>query len=137
MIFRLRTAAWVAYAVSFFLPAVHVKPGGLFGDINVGWKAFMLALTWAVKPDRLDWFWALCIAGVLANVVVLMTPWLFRRTTFPFWIPAILTAAFVLNLAWIVVMSDTVLLVGYWLWIGSIGALAVAAILNHRRARPS
>ena len=150
MPFRYRTLtliAWATFVASWFLPTVHVKPGGLFGDINAGWKAFMLALSMALKPDRFDWFWGLCIAGVLGNVPVLLTPWLFRRSgqssesvppgAVPSWLVAALAAALVANLAWILVMSDTVLLVGYWLWIGSIGALAVVAFLNHRRTQPS
>jgi hypothetical protein len=139
---RLRTTvtltAWAAFVLSWFLPTVHVKPGGLFGDIDAGWKAFMLAFSMALKPDRFDWFWGLCIAGVLGNVLVILTPWLFRRwPAAPFWLIASLAAAFALNLCWIAVMSDTVLLTGYWLWIGSIGALASAAALHHRRATAS
>lgn len=138
--------AWAAFAISWFLPAVHVKPGGLIGDIDAGWKAFLLALSMALKPDRLEWFWGLCIAGVLANLPVVLTLWHFRRDpamkprdpewrarAIPSWLAIALAAAFLINLSWIVVMSDTVLLVGYWLWIGSIGILAVIAILHHRR----
>jgi hypothetical protein len=113
---------------------MHVKPGGLLGDLDAGWKAFLLALSMALKPDRFDWFWGLCIAGALGNVPVLLTPWLFRRrAAVPLWLAASLAASFILNLAWILVMSDTVLLAGYWLWIGSIGTLAV---VSFTRARP-
>jgi hypothetical protein len=131
--------AGAAFAASWFLPTVHVQPGSLFGDIDAGWKAFMLALSMVLKPDRLDWFWALSVAGVLANVpVVLAMPWLFRTgRAIPRGLAGSLVAAFLVNLCWIVVMSDTTLLVGYWLWIGSIGALAAVATFGHRRPRTS
>jgi hypothetical protein len=125
--------AWVAFVASFLLPTVHVKPGGLFGDIDAGWKAFTLALSMALKPDRFDWFWGLCIAGVLANVAVLVAAvWALRRRPAPVWLRAALTASFVLNLAWIPLMSDSVLIAGYWLWIGSLGMFAVVGLVQRR-----
>jgi hypothetical protein len=125
--------AWAAFVASFFLPTVHVKPGGLFGDIDAGWKAFMLALSMALKPDRFDWFWGLCIAGVLANVtVVAAAAWVMRRKPVPVWVLVALAASFLVNLAWIPTMSDSVLLAGYWLWIGSIGMLAAVGLVKPR-----
>jgi len=125
--------AWAAFVASFFLPTVHVKPGGLFGDIDAGWKAFMLALSMALKPDRFDWFWGLCIAGVLANVtVVAAAAWAMRRKPVPVWVLVALAASFAANLAWIPMMSDSVLLAGYWLWIGSIGMLAAVGLVKPR-----
>jgi hypothetical protein len=121
--------AWAAYVLSWFLPVVRFKPGGLFTDIDAGWKAFLLALSLVVKPDRLDVFWGLCVVGVLGNVPVLASPWMLRDPV-PRRFITYLAAAFVLNLAWIVVMRDSVLLAGYWLWVGSMGALAVAAMVK-------
>jgi hypothetical protein len=125
--------AWAAFVASFFLPTVHVKPGGLFGDIDAGWKAFMLALSMALKPDRFDWFWGLCIAGVLANVtVVAASAWVLRRKPVPVRLLVALAALLLVNLAWIPMMSDSVLLAGYWLWIGSIGVFAAVGLVKPR-----
>lgn len=101
----------------------------------LGWQTFAAAATMAVRPDRLDGFWALCVAGFLANGTVLLTPWLFRRRSgVPRWFVYALAAAFVLNLIWIPVMSGSVMLPGYWMWLGALGALALVGISLRSRA---
>lgn len=56
------------------------------------------------------------------------------RRPAPVWLLVTLAASFVMNLAWIPAMSDSVLLAGYWLWIGSIGTIAVAGLEKLRSA---
>lgn len=129
-------AASVAYLASWFLPVVAFTPGTLVEGINAGWKAFFMALSMALKPDRLDGFWGLCTAGVLANVVVIAVPWVLRRRPAPAWLPMALAASFVINLAWIP-MTSARLLPGYWLWIGSIGMLAATVALIRRTQHAS
>lgn len=124
--------AWAAYAVAWLVPAVRLMPHD--PRPMAGWQAFAAALTMAVRPDRLDWFWGLSVAGVLGNVAVLMTPFLFRRTDgVPKWFVITLVAAFAVNLMWIPAMSGAGFLPGFWLWIGAMGALAVAAVVARRR----
>jgi len=118
-------AAWIAFVASWFLPAMHAP-------IAAGWKAFLVTLLMTFKPDIPILLRGLCIAGVLSNVAVALTPWMFRKPAMPPWFVISLIAAFVVNLAWIPLVYEAELNVGYWLWIGSIGALAVVAALNRR-----
>lgn len=170
--------AWAAYALSMFLPVLHEM-------VDAGWKAFLLAIVLPFKPDQPFWTRGLCIAGVLANVAVVLTPWKFRGPAIhpstpnggvppdaihqdtqhgsiphgaqtpreaqtlpkaqtppgtqipPRWLVIFLAASFIVNIGWFPLMSDAELDVGYYVWIGSIGTLAVVAFLNHRRTEPS
>ncbi len=122
-------AAWAAYAMSWLLPTVRIGAKDVGLGVSAGWKAFQMSLEYVVKPDRLDWVWALCIAGVLANVPVLLSPLMLRRPA-PRWLIASLLVAFVVNLAWIPFMNRSALVEGYWLWIGAIAVLAAVAIYS-------
>jgi len=77
--------AWTAYALSWLLPVLKPKHSGVISDLDHGWKAFMVVLTLAIKPENLDWFWGLCIASVLSNLLVLDSPLIFRRHSVPRW----------------------------------------------------
>jgi hypothetical protein len=125
--------AWTAYAVSWFLPVLKLKHSGLLSDLDHGWKAFMVVLTLAIKPETLDWFWGLCIASVLSNLLVLVSPLIFRHNSVPRWYISLMIGGFAVNLIWLLLTSDSTLLAGYWLWVGSMGVLTVAAVANRRR----
>ena len=123
--------AWAAYAVAWLVPAVRLMPHD--PKPMAGWQAFAAALTMATRPDRIDWFWAICVAGVLANIGVLMTVWQFHRTSGVLrWFAYAMAAAFAVNLLWIPFLAGSILMPGYWLWIGAIGALAVTAMVLNR-----
>jgi len=130
----LTIAAWIAYAMSWFLP---VMPKSDLFSISAGWKAFLLVGSVVLKPDQIDPFWGLCIAGVLANAPVLISPFVLINRRPPVRFVVTIALAFVLNLVWIGFVTDTKLLVGYWLWVGSMGLLTVAAILRIREGRAS
>ena len=125
--------AWAAYAVSWLLPVLKPKHSGLISDLDHGWKAFMVVLSLAIKPETLDWFWGLCIASVLSNLLVLVSPLMFRRHSVPRWYITLMICGFIVNLVWLLLTNDSTLLAGYWLWVGSMGVLAVAAVANRRR----
>jgi len=125
------SAAFAAFAISWFLPVMHA--GQLLGEIARGWKAFLLALSYAIKPDRLGWFWALCIAGVLGNVAVLLTPWMLRKPMVPIWYLLLLMVS-LSNLAWLYA-AEMDLEIGYWLWFGSMLTLGLIVLRRHRAAR--
>jgi hypothetical protein len=68
---------------------------------------------------------------MLSNVFVLISPWmLLRNARVPRWFAIGIAASVVVNLAWVAAVKVTDLRVGYWLWVGSMGALAVIAILR-------
>ena len=126
---------WIAFAASWFVPALRANPDSPNSTFE-GWRAFVLALAGAVDPDEVSWLFALCVVGVLSNVLVALTPWLFRRDPMPRWFAFALKAAFFANFGWIPAMRKAGLLPGYWLWLVSIGALALIAIVK-RRSAPS
>ena len=125
--------AWAAYAVSWLLPVLKLKHSGLLSDLDHGWKAFMVVLQLVIKPESFDWFWGLCIVSVLSNLLVLISPLMFQRTSVPRWYITLLICGFLVNLAWLLLTSDSTLLPGYWLWVGSMGVLAVVAVANRWR----
>jgi len=127
--------AWAAYAVSWLVPAVRLMPHD--PKPMAGWQAFAAALTMATRPDRIDWFWAICVAGVLANIGVLMTVWQFHRAPGVLrWFAYAMAAAFAVNLLWVPFLAGSILMPGYWLWIGAIGALAATAVALSRKRFP-
>jgi hypothetical protein len=125
-------AAGAAYVASWFLPVVHVPPGGIYDDVDAGWKAFALTVLGVFSPNKLGWISLFFLASVLTNLPVLMAPWMLRRTPVPLWFVIALLVSFLLNLAWIPLLERVTPLAGYWLWIGSMSLLAAVAI--YRRA---
>ena len=121
--------AWATYAISWFLPIVAAKPGRIT-DVGTGWEAFVLAIAVVQDLKNIDWLWCLCSVGVLVNVLVVMSPLMFRRAHVPIWFVVCLFAAFVLNLGWVPLMTGGTLLPGYWLWLGSMGLLAAMALVK-------
>jgi hypothetical protein len=128
--------AWTAYAVSWLLPVLKLKGSELLRDLDHGWKAFMIVLSLAIKPESFDWFWALCINSVLSNLTVLISPWMLRRASVPRWFVGTLIFDSVMNLTWTSLTSDSTLLAGYWLWVGSMAVLSVVAVANRKRVAP-
>jgi hypothetical protein len=131
--------AWVAYALSWFLRAAHAEEFGT-PYTYAGWKAFTTTVSVILRPQDADWSYAVGAAGVLGNVAVLLSPLMLSRTP-PRWLVASLLAAFILNLGWILVVRNVASLdAGYWLWVGSMGLMALAAIharLRAARATPT
>ena len=125
-------AAGAAYIASWFLPVVHVPQGGMFDDIDTGWKAFAVVVLGVISPNKLGWISLFFLASALSNVPVLMAHWMLRRTPVPLWFVVALLVGFLLNLAWIPLLEPVTPLAGYWLWIGSMSLLAAIAI--YRRA---
>ncbi len=128
MFWAAASVAWAAYALSWFLPVLHIPEGGLFSDIDAGWKAFATTLLGVFRPDRLEWISLFFLGSALSNVPVLMSPWMLRRMPTARWFISALAAGFLLNLAWIPLLERIRLLVGYWLWVGSMFVLPVVAI---------
>jgi len=126
--------AWAAYALSWFLPVLHIPEGGLFSDIDAGWKAFATTVLGIFSPNKLGWISLFFLGSVLSNVPVLMSPWMLRRVPPARWFIIALAAGFLLNLAWIPLLERIRLLVGYWLWVGSMFVLAVVAIAGRAGA---
>jgi len=124
-------AAWAAFTIAWFLPTVYAKAE--FSLRLSGWKAFLAAGTvaWDDGKTEFEWLRVLSLVGMLSNVLVLISPWmLLRYARVPRWFAIGIAAAFAVNLAWLAAIKATDLRVGYWLWIGSMGALAVIAILR-------
>jgi hypothetical protein len=128
--------AWAAFTVAWFLPALH-SGKEMFALRLPGWKAFLAAGTvaWDGGRTNFEWLRILSLAGVLSNVLVLISPWMLRRARTPRWFAAGIAAAFAVNLGWVAVGKITELRPGYWLWVGSMGVLAVIAVLGSRRRR--
>lgn len=121
---------WIVYVASWFLPAFRA-PDSASPSLE-GWKLFVLAGAAVIDPEEVNWFLGLCIVGVLSNFLVALTPWLLRRDPTPLWLPLALKVSFFVNFGWIPAMHKADLLLGYWLWLGSIGALALIAVLRRR-----
>jgi hypothetical protein len=126
--------AWAAYAASWFLPTLKFEHSGLFSDLDAGWKAFTIVLSIVMKPESIDFVWFLSTASVLSNLAVVLSPLKFRRSPVPVWFTAVLAIAFVVNLTWFILITDSTLQAGYWLWVGSMGALALVGAGSLLRA---
>jgi hypothetical protein len=124
-------AAWATYVVSWFVPVIHNEWGD---DIDAGWQAFLVALSHAFEPGEF-WNSVLNLAGVLGNVPVWISPWLFRKQRTPAWFAIALTVAFLSNLIWLQYINAVDFLAGYWMWIASIGVLAGIAVVRVLRSR--
>jgi hypothetical protein len=122
------TVAWVACAASWFLPTLKFKNSGLFSDLDAGWKAFLIVVSIVMKPESIDFVWFLSLASVLSNLAVVLSPLMFRRSPVPIWFTAVLAIAFVVNLTWFILITDSTLQAGYWLWVGSMGVLALVGV---------
>jgi hypothetical protein len=127
-------AAWAVFAIAWFLPAVDTHSE--FALRLPGWKAFLAAATvaWDGGKTNFEWIRILSLAGILSNVPVLMSPWIFLRgAPVPRWFATVMVAAFAVNLAWLPMFKTAELRLGYWLWLGSMGVLAAIAIARSRR----
>lgn len=129
--------AWAAYAASWFLPTLKLKNSGLFSDFDAGWKAFMIVLSIVMKPESIDFVWFLSVASILSNLAVVLSPFMFRRSSIPAPFTAVLAIAFVVNLIWFFLITDSKLQAGYWLWVGSMGVLAAVGVAGWRSTRPA
>ncbi len=111
---RLLLAAWILFAVSFFLPVLEGDPG---------WRAFEGALLYGGFLGRIS---------ALTNVLMLLSFAVLIGHRFR-WLPPILALAGVLNLGfWPVTMlgegdAPTMLQAGFWAW--AISFLCTAAAL--------
>ena len=127
--------AWAAFTIAWFLPTLN-SGREMFALRLPGWKAFLAAGTLAWDGGKMDFEWIriLSLAGMLSNVVVLISPWmLLRNAGVPGWFAAGIAAAFAVNLGWVAAGKITDLGPGYWLWLGSMGVLAVIAFMRRRQ----
>jgi len=134
-------AAWAAFAISWFLRTVDTHSE--LALRLTGWKAFLAAATvaWDGGKTQFEWIRVLSLAGVLSNIPVLLSPWIFLRhgpvrtrgEHVPRWFASAMAAAFAVNLAWLPMFRTAELRLGYWLWLGSMGVLAAIAIARSRR----
>ena len=130
--------AGLLHAASWFLPAVKGFLGSKLDHGIPGWSVF-LAATCALRPcegTSVDpWYGtAISVIGVVTTVLfVLVSPWIVWRASRNLRRAAALvaTAAFVVNSQWYVfyVPDRSDLGVGYFLWCGSFGLLAIGLFL--------
>ncbi|HEY6213184.1 MAG TPA: hypothetical protein VIW45_12915 [Vicinamibacterales bacterium] len=135
----------IAYAVSWFLPAVK---GG--GDPSVarldpvlGWQAFVISIAALreIRPFASDaLFWGFAALSALTNGVFVAAAalhWACRPAQRRRWLEIALWTCGAVNLIWIPI-AGTNLRVGYYLWGGSFLALATVPRLSrvlHTSAR--
>ena len=128
-------SAWLAHAVSWFLPVVKLggSHSGLFGPLR-GWIAFRAALSpvWPYEDMHIEtWYYsALSVASAITTILFIIgSPWVVRRGSWSAlkaygWVA---TGAFILNSHWYISFgSDREgLSAGYFLWWLSFGLLAI------------
>lgn len=125
-------AAWTAFAISWFLPVVRGRE--LFGDVDAGWKAFLLTLALVKEPDTSDAMRSLCVTGVLGNAMVALSPLILRNPHAPLGFLVLILVSLA-NIAWRWAAPNATFLVGYWLWFASILAISIIVLRRSRMAR--
>jgi hypothetical protein len=126
----------VIYVIAWFVP-VH---SGLSSSIVPGWEAFKVAL---ISPfdDADPWYYfPHVIASALSNFALVgaLTLSLVARRSPPRLLRWILIVSALLNTHWLVLNEDRGdLKIGYYLWASSFFLIAVALVLEARRAESS
>ena len=130
-------AAWILHLASWFLPAVTPQD---FQAV-AGWQAFRLAACAIWPCEKVEFqtphHAVLATVSVTTTLVfVLCSPWVVLRGTQALrrWSAWVATAAFVLNMHWIVTFGPqrSQLAVGYFVWLLSFLLLAIGLFVSSR-----
>ncbi len=138
----LTAVAWWAFLVSFFLPAavqIGSLPGAMMGPQS-GWQTFVESLTLSIETASYS-SWSLwggvrykplvlmCLLSPVPNMLMLLTPLgnLKLKHSAAFIGPLLLVSGVIVF--WVCWQVYEGLTIGFYLWIGSILAMALASSL--------
>ena len=131
-------AAWILHVASWFLPTVNRQD---LSKTLPGWQAFRLAACaiWPCQGVQFQTVHHEVLATLSATTTllfVLCSPWVALRGSQSVlrWSAWVASAAFVLNMHWIVTFGPqrSQLMVGYFVWLFSFLLLAIGLFVSSR-----
>ena len=131
--------AWFVFTLAWFLPVI-TQGGTLASGVLPGWEAFTAALDihgdlhggdWDAVSSSISRLTALTNFLMLGSMVLLIR----RRGQAPAWLSWSFAAAAIIDLWWTTGGNRSDLLWGYWLWMGSFALMAIAVLIERRKAR--